>query len=141
MGEHAWTEDDHLRDKPEESIALYRQVRELIEGFGQVTDSVSRTTITFKGSRRGFASARPTKSGVQGYFDLARSLSTDDPRISNVEPYQSNLNVHHYRLTSAEDLDDTFIGWLREAYDVGCGAHLRKPASARRPASAHGTRQ
>src|SRR5690625_6542232 len=126
MSGHVWTEDDHLRDKPEEFIALYRHVRALIEGFGDVTASVSKTTITVKGPRRGFASARPTSTGVQGYFDLTRSLGTDDRRISNVAPYQRNLNVHQYRLTEAADLDDTFIGWLRDAYDVGCGAHLRQ---------------
>lgn len=125
MSEHGWTEDDHLRGKPEASIALYRDMRALIEGFGDVTASVSKTTITVKGSRRGFASARPTRTGVQGYFDLTRDLGTGDRRIRNVEPYQRNLNVHHYHLTDDADLDETFIGWLREAYDVGCGAHLR----------------
>src|SRR5690625_545105 len=115
MSGHVWTEDDHLRDKPEEFIALYRHVRALIEGFGDVTASVSKTTITVKGSRRGFASARPTRTGVQGYCDLTRSLGIGDRRIRNVEPYQRNL--HHYHLADDADLDETFTGWLREAYD------------------------
>lgn len=126
MTSATWTVTDHLRDKPEDSVALWRRVEEAIRSFGDVTISVSKTTITFKGPRRGFASARPTSTGVQGYFDLTRSLGTDDRRISSVAPYQRNLNVHQYRLREAADLDDTFIGWLRDAYDVGCGAHLRQ---------------
>ncbi|MGC0143378.1 DUF5655 domain-containing protein [Pseudactinotalea sp. Z1732] len=132
MSERTWTEEDHLHGKPEEFVTLYRRVQEVINGFGDVTQSVSKTTVTFKGSRRGFASARPTSTGVRGYFDLTRSLGTDDRRISSVAPYQRNLNVHQYRLSEAADLDDTFIAWLREAYDVGCGAHLQ---SQRRPTS------
>lgn len=118
--------EDHLRGQPEEFVALYRRLEAAIHSFGDVGVSVSKTTITFKGSRRGFAGGRPTANGVQGYFDLTRVVGTDDPRIRRVAPYQRNLQVHQYRLRTDDDLDETFIAWLREAYDVGCGAHLKK---------------
>ncbi|WP_129667768.1 DUF5655 domain-containing protein [Phytoactinopolyspora endophytica] len=126
MNAQPWTIEDHLRDQPAASVALYRRVEEVLTSLGEVTTSVSKSTITFKGPRRGFAGARPTKAGVQGYFDIMRPLSTDDPRIRNVTPYQHSLHVHHYRLTDVADLDEEFVGWLREAYDVGTGAHLRR---------------
>lgn len=126
MSEQSWTVDDHLREQPEISVALYRRLEEVISSFGDVTLSVSKTAITFKGPRRGFAGGRPSNVGVRGYFDLTRSLGTDDPRIRSVTPYQRNLHVHQFHLGDASDLDDTFIAWLREAYDVGCGAHLRR---------------
>jgi hypothetical protein len=56
-------------------------------------------------------------------MDLMRQLP-EDRRIRTISPYGRNLFVHHYLLSDIGDLDDDFIGWLREAYAVGCGAHL-----------------
>ena len=120
---HVWTVEDHLRDADAEHVALYRQVEALIRGQGDVEISPSKTTITFKGRRRGFAGARPTRKGVQGYLDLMRVVE-DDRRITRVTPYTSRLFVHQYVLRSPEDLDGTFAGLLHEAFRVGEGDHL-----------------
>lgn len=119
-----WTEEDHLRGRPGWAVALYRDVAEAIDGCGPVTRSVSRTTITFAGPRRGFAGARPTATGVRGYLDLTRRLG-DDPRILSASPYTRRLFVHQFRLTAPQQLDDEFRAWLAEGYAVGCGEHLR----------------
>ena len=119
-----WTVEDHLRAGNDRTVALYRRVEQLILSFGPGSVAVAKTTITFKGTRRGFAGARPTQKGVVGYLDLMRELPPD-PRIRSIAPYGPNLFVHHYLLTDDEDLDDAFAGWLEEAYAVGCGAHLR----------------
>jgi hypothetical protein len=118
-----WTVEDHLRDASPEHVALYHAVATLIAEQGPVTLSVSKTTITFKGARRGFAGARPTKHGVQGYLDLTRSLA-GDPRIRRASPYTKHLFVNAYRITSEADLDATFRQWIAEAYAVGRGDHL-----------------
>lgn len=123
---HEWTVEDHLRAGNERTIALYRRVEELILSFGPGSVSVSKTTITFKGTRRGFAGARPTQRGVAGYFDLMREIPPD-PRIRSISPYGRNLFVHHFLLGEEGDLDEAFAGWLEEAYAVGCGAHLLAP--------------
>jgi hypothetical protein len=81
-----WSVDDHLRDAKPEHVALFWRIEKLILGCGEVTLSVSKTTITFKGRRRGFAGARPTAHGVRGYLDLTRSLA-GDPRIKSSAPY------------------------------------------------------
>jgi hypothetical protein len=122
--EGRWTVEDHLRDAPPASVELYRAVEAAIRACGPVTLSPSKTTITFKGTRRGFAGARPTRTGVRGYLDLTRSLA-GDPRILSSTPYTGRLHVNQYRLTTPEELDETFTGWLREAYGVGQGDHLR----------------
>jgi len=121
--DHAWTVEDHLTGKPEQSVALFHGLVELIERCGPFTFSPSKTTVTFKGSRRGFAGARPTPAGLTVYLDLQRAV--ESPRIRNVSPYTARLWVHHLRLTSIDDLDDELAGWVREAYDVGAGRHLR----------------
>jgi len=124
MNADEWTVDDHVEGRPEHAVALYRQFEEFVLRLGEVTVSVSKSTITFKGPRRGFAGGKPTKVGLRGYFDLTRNLGTSDHRILNVAPYQRQLHVHHFTLTTPQDLDDEFCGWIREAYDVGCGKHL-----------------
>lgn len=117
---------DHLRDAPLEHVELYRRLEEVIHGLGEITVSVSKSTITFKGSRRGFAGARPTRHGVRGYLDLTRRLDVADSRIISIAPYTARLFVHQFRLRSPEDLDDEFTAWLREGYRVGQGDHLRQ---------------
>lgn len=117
-----WSVDDHLRDKPSTSVELYRRFVELVEACGPITYAVSKTTITFKGSRRGFAGARPTPTGLIGYLDLQRAV--DDPRLGKPAPYTAKLFVHSFRIQAMEELDEEFIGWIREAYAVGQGAHL-----------------
>ncbi len=122
--EREWSVDDHLRDAQPQQLALYRQFEELVHACGEVFVSVSKTTITFKGRRRGFAGARPTRRGVRGYLDLTRSLE-GDRRITNVSPYTKRLYVNHFLVSSADDLDETFRSWVRDAYRVGQGEHLR----------------
>lgn len=123
MGGSEWTVEDHLRDADPRHVELYHAVAALIRACGPVTLAVSKTTVTFKGERRGFAGARPTWRGVEGYLDLTRSLA-GDPRIRRAEPYTKRLWVNHYLVTSVDDLDDTFAGWVGEAHAVGRGAHL-----------------
>jgi Domain of unknown function (DUF5655) len=127
MAGEVWTVEDHLRGKPAGSVALYHRFVELVEACGPFTYAVAKTTITFKGSRRGFAGARPTAHGLAGYLDLQRAV--EDPRIGRAAPYTKKLFVHHFRIAVAEQMDDEFAGWVREAYDVGQGGHLLRPSS------------
>jgi hypothetical protein len=117
-----WTVEAHMEGKPPASIALYQAFVAAVAECGPFTVSVAKTSITFKGTRRGFAGARPTATGVRGYLDLQRVVT--GPQISRSSPYGSRLYVHQYRLTSPADLDATFRSWIAEAYAVGAGAHL-----------------
>jgi hypothetical protein len=117
-----WMVDDHLRDKPAAAVAMFHRFVELIERCGPFTYAVSKTTVTFKGSSRGFAGARPTTRGLlSGYFDLQRAV--DDDRITNVTPYTGRLFVHRFSVSSIDQLDDDFGALLGEAYRVGAGDH------------------
>ena len=118
-----WTVEQHLVGAPEFAVDLYRRFIRAVESIGPFTYAVSKTTITLKGERRGFAGARPYKGGLRGYFDLQREAH--GPQIVSVSPYTKRLYVHHFRVASPADFDDEFLGWLREAYAVGAGAHLR----------------
>ena len=118
-----WTVEDHLRDKPASAVALFGAFVALVTACGPFTYSPAKTTVTFKGVRRGFAGARPTINGrLAGYLDLQRAVA--DPRITNVTPYTKRLFVHRFRIEAVDQLDEEFAGWVHEAYAVGAGAHL-----------------
>ena len=122
MSQTVWTVDDHLRGLDPAVIRLYERFVELVEACGPFEVSVAKTAITFKGSRRGFAGAKPKNHWLDGYLDLQRRLK--DPRIRSASPYTKRLFVHQFRVTALDQLDEEFAGWVREAYEVGEGRHL-----------------
>ena len=122
MGGEEWTVAAHLRVCDPAVIRLYERFVELVQACGEFEVTVSKTAISFKGTRRGFAGAKPRKRWLDGYLDLQRQLT--DPRIRSASPYTKRLFVHQFRVEALDQLDEDFAGWVREAYDVGQGLHL-----------------
>jgi Domain of unknown function (DUF5655) len=120
-----WTVDRHLADKPKAVIDLYKRFVRLLTACGPHTVSVTKTAIAFKGAQRGFAGAKPRKASLDGFLDLQRVVQ--DERFLRVSPYTKSLSVHQFRITSTAQLDDSFAELVREAYQVGCGAHRLPP--------------
>ncbi|MFE6734408.1 DUF5655 domain-containing protein [Microbacterium sp. NPDC057650] len=120
------TVEQHLDGKSPEVVALYDRFIELAEACGPFIYSVNKSAITIKGERRGFAGVIPGADDLRGYLDLTRALDADS-RIRRSAPYESRLFVNYFRVTSLDQLDDTFAQWLAEAYEVGRGAHLAGP--------------
>jgi hypothetical protein len=115
-----WTIERHLEAGSAHGRGLFERFVDIVAACGEYTTSVAKTTITFKGPRRGFAGARPKGDRLLGYFDLAYRV--DDRRVSRASPYQQDLFVHHFRVDSLDEMDDEFAGWIADAYDqVGCG--------------------
>ena len=124
-----WTVERHLQGKGPEVIALYHRFIELAQACGPFTYAVSKTAITLKGTRRGFAGATLGERALRGYLDTQRLVQ--DPRITRSSPYTKRLYVHHFRIDRYGQLDEQFAGWLGEAYQVGAGAHLGHSAEDR----------
>ena len=122
MADLEWTVERHLIGKPPEIVALYQRFIELAGACGPFIYSVTKTAITLKGVRRGFAGAKPRADALGGYLDLQRRV--DDPRITSSSPYTKRLYVHQFRVRALSELDDEFAGWIHEAYQVGGGAHM-----------------
>jgi uncharacterized protein DUF5655 len=122
-----WTVERHLADKPDSVVDLYRRFAGLLDACGPHSVSAAKTAIAFKGARRGFAGAKPRNASLDGFLDLQREVHDD--RFLRVSPYTKRLFVHQFRITEASQLDNTFAGWVKEAYQVGQGAHLQpRPA-------------
>ena len=120
-----WSVERHLADKPRGIIDLYEHFVALVAACGPFSLKVTKTAIALKGTHRGFAGAKPRKFSLDGFLDLQREVR--DERFLRVSPYTKRLFVHQFRITSAEQLDETFASWVDEAYQVGCGAHRRSP--------------
>jgi hypothetical protein len=87
-----WTVERYLLGKPPEVVALYYRFIEMVSACGPFTYSVTKSAITLKGERRGFAGARPRHSALGGYLDLQQRVA--DPRITSSSPYTERLYVH-----------------------------------------------
>jgi Domain of unknown function (DUF5655) len=122
VGAEVWTVERHLDSLPQAIRDLYTRFISLVEACGPFVYSVTKTAITLKGERRGFAGAKPKPQWLDGYLDLQRPLR--DERIRRVSPYTKKLYVHQFRVSETKQLDSTFALWIREAYEVGAGLHL-----------------
>ena len=71
--------------------------------------------------RMSFAAFMPRRHWLNGHLVLARPV--DSPRFLRVETYSPRNVVHTFRLTSPADVDDEFVAWLAEAYQVGAQKH------------------
>ena len=118
-----WTLDDHLAGKPEASIQLFKRLVEMVQACGDFEYSITKGNIGFQGQKRIFLGVMPTDKRLAGYMDLTHPI--DDPRIRNSSLYTKRLFVNHFTLTSADQLDQAFAEWIREAYAVGQGDHLK----------------
>jgi len=119
--EDEWSVERHLADKPGSVVTLYERFVASIEACGPFTVRVTKTAIAFHGTHRGFAGAKPRKSSLDGFLDLQRQVQ--DERFRRVSPYTKRLFVHHFRITSVDQIDDSFANWVKESYQVGRGAH------------------
>lgn len=122
MSEQNWTIERHTSGATAEVRELYERFIGLAELCGPFSYRLTKSNITLKGTRRGFAGAVLRKTALGGYLDLRRPVA--DARLISVAPYTKQLYVHQFRVTALAELDDEFAGWLAEAYAVGQGAHL-----------------
>jgi hypothetical protein len=53
---------------------------------------------------------------------LARRV--DSSRFRRVDTYSPRNVLHAFRLTGPAEVDDEFVAWLAEAYQVGQQRHL-----------------
>ena len=61
---------------------------------------------------------------IRREIDLVFARRIEHPRSRNIETISRRNHVHHFRITSVEDIDAEFVEWLAEAYAVGEQRHL-----------------
>jgi hypothetical protein len=74
MESRVWTVADHLAGQPAHSVEMYRRFVSMVEQCGPFSYSVAKTTITYKGSRRGFCRGAADDEQFQGWVREAYAV-------------------------------------------------------------------
>jgi Domain of unknown function (DUF5655) len=117
------TIEDHLRGRPESVAEMFSQILTTAQGHGHVDVEVIAKGVVLHGSRRIFAGLVPRDRGLGGMLNLL--TPREDARFTKVESLTKRIWYHRFFLTDPHQLDEKFLGWVREACDVGQDAASR----------------
>lgn len=112
--------DRHFAGADPNVRAAFDQVLAAVSAFGPVQVLPEKTRVALH-VRMSFAAFTPRRHWLNGHLVLARHASS--PRFLKAEELSPRNVVHTFRLTSPADVDAEFVGWLAEAYRVGCQQH------------------
>jgi hypothetical protein len=104
---------------------VFDQVLAAVSALGPVQVLPEKTRIALHVS---FAAFTPRRHWLSRHLVVARHAGS--PRFLKVEELSPRNVVHTFRLTSPADVDEELLGWLAEAYHVGCQHHLRRQKRA-----------
>ena len=103
--------------------AAFDRALAAVSRLGPVTVLPEKTRIALQ-ARMSFAAFVPRRHWLGGHLVLARRI--DSPRFLRIDTYSPGNVVHTFRLASPADVDDEFVAWLAEAYQVGAQRHPRR---------------
>lgn len=112
----------HFAGKPPIVRAIFDAILAAVRRCGPVSVLPEKTRIAFQ-VRMSFAQVTPRRRWVDGHVVLARRV--EHRRFRSIETISAHNHVHHFRLSTPEDVDAEVCGWLEEAYAVGEQRHLR----------------
>jgi len=115
--------DQHFARTAPEVRAAFDRVLEAVRELGPFEVLPEKTRIALH-ARMSFAAFMPRRNWLNGHLVLARHVHS--PRFARVETISPRNVVHAFRLNAAADVDDEFVAWLAEAYQVGTQQHLRR---------------
>jgi hypothetical protein len=95
----------------------------MVRSCGPVTIIPQKTRVTFQVRMR-FVSLYPRKSKLLGGFVFAERH--EDPRFHLIETFSPRNHLHHFLLSSEDELDAKFKEWIAKAYAVGQQKHLSR---------------
>jgi hypothetical protein len=117
--------DRHFEGADVSVRATYDRLVAAIRAVGPVEILAERSRIALH-VRMSFLAVQPRRHWLDGHLVLARCV--DSPRFRKVQVFSPRNVLHAFRLTSPDDVDVEFRGWLAEAYAVGEQRHLGQPA-------------
>jgi hypothetical protein len=113
--------DAHFAGREPIVRELYDLVAAAVRSIGPVTILPEKTRIAFQ-VRMSFAQVTPQNRWLDGHVVLARRL--EHPRFRKIETFSPRNHLHAFRLEHPDEIDATFVDWMREAYAVGAQEHL-----------------
>ncbi|MFO1184311.1 MAG: DUF5655 domain-containing protein [Bauldia sp.] len=110
---------DDLFAKSEPGVrAIYDAVLKAAKRFGPVRAEEKKTSIHLV-AKTGFAGVHPRKSAL--LLNIRSAAPIGDKRFRKVEQVSANRYHNEMLLTSAAEVDDQVVAWLKAAYDLSVG--------------------
>lgn len=107
--------DDHFVNKPLEIRSLFDHLIHSLAGYLKFSISPVKTTIYLK-NYSSFAAVYVRKKYL--IVEFAADKVILDERIFKSTQYTKKLRIHYTRIHVKKDIDDLFIGWIRDAYEL-----------------------
>jgi hypothetical protein len=101
------------RSEPQVLELCQRLIALVQEVCGPVTVIPQRTRVAIQARVR-FMACYPRKTHLPCHFWFKRRI--EHPRFVKIEELGLRAVLHYVRIESEQDLDETFAGWVREAY-------------------------
>lgn len=108
--------DEHFAGKPAATEQLFAALRDFVAQVGPATCYAEKTRIVFQ-TRGRFLAVIPRRHWLACHLWLKRELAL--PRYHRVDALAGRDFVHHFRLSSVDELDGEFLEHVRESYAVG----------------------
>jgi hypothetical protein len=124
-----WSVAAFLAGKDAAAKTLYRRFAELACSVGRVTIAPAKTRVGFQARMIFAAVNRLGPGGLAAHVVLARRL--EHARFHRIDSIAPKTHVHHFRVSSTEQLDAEVLAWLSEAYEVGEQRHTEAVPSRR----------
>lgn len=109
----------YLEDLPNSTVDLFWRFIKMARSCGATQFELQTDHPVLRGSRRIFASVRPTPKELTGHLNLPYPIV--DARIRRSDRLTTRLLMHGFAISAASDLDARFQSWLRDAVAVGDG--------------------
>jgi hypothetical protein len=122
--------DRHFIGKSPLVRDTFERILEVVSTLGPVEVLAEQTRVALH-VRMSFVALTPRRRWLDGHLVLARHV--DSHRFRRIEVFSPRNVLHAFRLTGPDDVDQEFIGWLREAYAVGAQRHLGTSAALGSP--------
>jgi hypothetical protein len=114
--------DGHFAGKQPSVRQTFDRVLDAVYALGPVTVLPEKTRIALH-VRMSFAAFVPRNRWLDGHLVLDRRI--DSPRFRRIDEYSPRNIVHVFRLSTPDEVDEEFAGFLAVAYRVGEQRHLR----------------
>ncbi len=113
-----------LEGKPDRLVDLFHDFIREYRKIGELTLHPVKTRIALLSKVR-FASVNKIgKDCLVGHLVLTRRANHKS-LFTKIDNLNDRFYVHHFRLSHMNEIDEIFIGYMREAYDYGERKHLK----------------
>jgi Domain of unknown function (DUF5655)/Domain of unknown function (DUF4287) len=95
---------------------IYDRVESIVSGFGDDVEVMPKKTMVGFKRKRQFACFMPASASR---VDLGITLKDAAPADARIKATPGGMTSHIVPITSAEQVDDDVVSWLRTAYERG----------------------